>query len=53
MGNCLKKNKVEPLAVRDSAAEILDRGTPDKRSAKSKHADMVQSLMDEGRYVYY
>ena len=48
MGNCLKKNKVEPLAVRDNTVEMLDRGTPDKRSARSKHADMVQSLMDEG-----
>ena len=47
----MKKNKVEPFTVRDSAAEILARGSPDKRSAKSKHADMVQSLIDEGNFM--
>ena len=44
MGNCLKSNKVEP----NNSAEMLERGTPDRRSAKSKHADMIQDLMEEG-----
>ena len=50
MGNCLKSNKVEPFVVRNNSAEMLERGTPDRRSAKSKHADMIQDLMEEGTF---
>ena len=50
MGNCLKKNKVAPLVVKDNADEILARGTPRQGEEKDQQADMIKNLKQEGNY---
>ena len=54
----MRKNKVEPCVVEKTEEEIArrtprrtPRGLPDNRPAKTKHADMVQDLMEEGRPI--
>ena len=48
MGNCHKKNKVEPLVVKDSASEILSRGSQTAKPDGEQQADMVRELKDQG-----
>ena len=48
MGNCHKKNKVEPLVVKDSASEILSRGSQTAKPDGEQQADMVKDLKDQG-----
>ena len=51
MGNCLKKTRVvEPTVVKDSASEILSRGTPFAKPDGQQQADMVKDLKDEGNF---
>ena len=48
MGNCHKKIKVEPLVVKDSASEILSRGSQIAKPDGEQQADMVKDLKDQG-----
>ena len=48
MGNCHKKNKVEPLVVKDSASEILSRGSQTAKPGGEQQSDMVKDLKDQG-----
>ena len=48
MGNCHKKIKVEPLVVKDSASEILSRGSQIAKPDGEQQADMVRDLKDQG-----
>ena len=48
MGNCLKKNKVEPLEVKESSDTKSGRESPVKRPGSAEKAEMVKALKDEG-----
>ena len=53
MGNCHKKNKVEPLVVKDSASEILSRGAQTAKTDGEQQADMVKDLKDQGILSFF
>ena len=52
MGNCHKKIKVEPLVVKDSASEILSRGSQFAKPDGEQQADMVKDLKDQGKHSH-
>ena len=50
MGNCHKKNKVEPSVVKDSASEILSRGSQTAKPDGEQQEDMTKALKDPGKW---
>ena len=48
MGNCHKKNKVEPLVVKDSASEIISRGSQLAKPDGEQQEDMINALKNQG-----
>ena len=53
MGNCYKKNKVEPLVVKESASEIISRGSMLAKPDVEQQEDMANALKDQGRHSIY
>ena len=49
MGNCHKKNKVEPSVVKDSASEILSRGSKIAKTDGEQQEDMTKALKNPGK----
>ena len=49
MGNCHRKNKVEPSVVKDSASEILSRGSQIAKPDGEQQEDMNKSLKNQGK----
>ena len=49
MGNCHRKNKVEPSVVKDSAGEILSRGSQIAKPDGEQQEDMTKALKDQGK----
>ena len=49
MGNCHKKNKVEPSVVKDFASEILSRGSKIAKPDGEQQKDMAKALKDQGK----
>ena len=48
MGNCHKKNTVEPLVVKDSASEIISRGSKLAKPDGEQQEDMINALKNQG-----
>ena len=49
MGNCHKKNKVEPSVVKDSASEALSHGSQIAKPDGEQREDMAKALKDQGK----
>ena len=49
MGNCHRKNKVEPSVVNDSASVILSRGSQITKPDGEQQDDMTKALKDQGK----